>query len=136
MKVEIVTPVGVKFSGEAAGIVAPGATGDLGLLPGHRSMMSALRTGQAVVSVAGQEPIHLVIDGGYVHVVGGELVTITTELCEGWSDIDRDKARVAADHAREALTNAKEAVSTKAWQVKKHDLELAETRLRVVASRP
>lgn len=136
MKVEIVTPVGVKFSGPAAGIIAPGATGDLGLLPGHRAMMSALRTGQAIITVPGQEPIHLVIDGGYVHVVGGDLVTITTELCEGWQELDKDKIRVAADKARDELAAAKEAVSTLAWQVKKHDLDLAETRLRVAASRP
>ncbi len=136
MKVEIVTPVGVKFSGDAGGVMAPGVLGDMGLLPGHQPMLAALRTGEAVVSIPGQEPLHLVIDGGYAHVVGGDQVTITTELCEAWQEIDAAAAQALLDTASAALAATKEDVSTMAWQVKKHDVDLATTRLRVVASKP
>jgi F-type H+-transporting ATPase subunit epsilon len=135
MKVEIVTPVGVKFSGEAAGVRAPGALGELGILPGHRTMMAALRTGVCIVAVPEKDPLHLVIDAGYVHVTDGKNVTITTELCEGWQDIDAAVARVDQEKATAALSAIKDDISTLLWQARRHDLDLAETRLRVAASK-
>ena len=136
MHVTIVTPVGVKFDGEAAGVTAPSVLGDVGVLPGHQPMMAALRTGQAIVSVPGQEPLHLVLDGGYLHVVGGDHVNIVTELCESWSEIDSGKAKTDYDTALAALTATREDIASATWQVRKHDVDLAETRLRVVASKP
>lgn len=136
MQVTIVTPVGVKFAGDAASITAPSVMGDVGILPGHRPLMAALRTGLATVGIPGQEPLHLVVDGGYVHVVSGDHVSIVTELCEGWNEIDAAKAKADHEAATVALQQSREAVSSLGWQVKRHDVDLAETRLRVLASRP
>lgn len=136
MKVDIVTPVGVKFSGEAASVTAPGVMGDVGILPGHQPMLAALRTGVCTLSVPGQEPTHLVIDGGYLHVVGGEAVSITTELCETWQEVDVTAARTALEAATATLAATKDDISTRSWRSKKHDVDLADTRLRVAATKP
>jgi F-type H+-transporting ATPase subunit epsilon len=136
MKVEIVTPVGVKFAGECSGVIAPGVLGDLGILPAHEPILAALRTGICIVSVPGNEPQQLVMDGGYLHVTEAGGVTITTELCEAWQEVDAGKAKEALVEAQAALLASKEPTSSKTWQVKKHDVDLAETRIRVAAARP
>ena len=136
MKVEIVTPTGVKFAGEAAQIVAPGLLGDLGILPNHEPILAALRTGLCTIHVPGNEPQPLVVDGGYLHVTEAGQVTIATELCEAWQEVNVDAARAALETATVALLGSKEATTSQAWQVMKHDVELAETRIRVGGARP
>lgn len=136
MQVEIVTPVGVKYSGEAKGVIVPGALGDMGILPGHQPMLAALRTGACFVDLGQHDPLALVVDGGYVHVTDGVKVTITTELCETWQEIDAVAVRAQLDQANAALLATRDAVSTLAWQGKKHAVDLADTRLRVAATKP
>lgn len=136
MQVTIVTPVGVKFAGEAASVIAPSQSGDVGILPGHQPLMAALRTGPAVVTIPGQEALYLVVDGGYVHVVDGEKVSIVTELCEGWRDIDAAAAKADYEAAFAVLQKASEETESATWKLKKHDVDLADTRIRVAATRP
>lgn len=136
MQVEIVTPVGVKYSGEAKGVIVPGVLGDMGILPGHQPILAALRTGACFVDVGQHEPIALVLDGGYVHVVEGHKVTVTTELCETWQELNEGDTRAALEEANLTLSQARESVSTLAWLGKKHAVDLATTRLRVLATKP
>lgn len=134
MQVTIVTPVGVRFAGEAQSVIAPSVKGDVGILPGHQPLMAALRTGTAVVNVPGQEPLQLVIDGGYIHVVDGEKVSIVTELCEGWRDIDAGSAKTQYDEALAVLQKATEETESETWKNKMRNVDLAQARVRVAAS--
>ena len=135
MKVEIVTPVGIKYSGEVQGVIAPGASGDLGILPGHQALLSGLRTGVCTVQLGPHNDLLLAVDGGYVHVVGGESVTITTELCEKAEDIVLDVARKQLEEATAELAQTREDVATELWKVRKRAVDLAETRVRVGATK-
>ena len=131
MKCEIVTPVGIKFSGEVQGVIAPGESGDLGILPGHQALLSGLRTGVCTVQLAQHNDLPLVIDGGYVHVVGGETVTITTELCEKAEDIVLSEAQKQFAEATAALIATGDGIATELWKVRKRAVDLADTRIRV-----
>lgn len=135
MKVEIVTPVGIKYSGECLGVIAPGAAGDLGVLPGHQALLSALRTGVCTVQLGPHNDVPLVVDGGYVHVVGGQVVTITTELCEKAEDLTPDVARQQLEAATAELAATTEDVKSELWKVRKRAADLAETRVRVAATK-
>lgn len=135
MKCEIVTPVGIKYSGSVAGVIAPGESGDLGILPGHQTLLSGLRTGVCTVQLAPQNDILLVIDGGYVHVVGGDVVTITTELCEKAEDVVVEATRKQLEDAVVALAATHDDVTTELWKVRKRAVDLAQTRLRVAGAR-
>jgi F-type H+-transporting ATPase subunit epsilon len=135
MKCEIVTPVGIKYSGECLGVIAPGMSGDLGILPGHQALLSALRTGVCTVQLGPHNDVPLVVDGGYVHVVGGQTVTITTELCEKAEDLALDVARKQLDEASSELAATKDGVETELWKVRKRAVDLAETRVRVAATK-
>jgi len=136
MQVEIVTPVGVKYSGEAKGVIVPGVLGDMGILPGHQPILAALRTGACFVDVGQHEPIALVVDGGYVHVVEGNKVTVTTELCETWQEINEAESCAALDQANATLSQSQESVSTRTWLGKKRAVDLEITRVRVLATKP
>ncbi len=136
MQVEIVTPQGEKFSGEAASIRASTVAGEVGILPGHRDMMTALGTGPcAVLSSTNSDPTVFLLDEGYLQVSQqGAQVIIVTELAETPADIDVDAARKALDAGRKALDESKEAVGSEAWKVKRHVVALAEARLAVAGA--
>ncbi len=136
MQVTIVTPVGVKFAGEAASIVAPSVSGDVGILPGHQPMLAALRTGPALVTIAGQEPLHLVIDAGYMHVISGDHVSIVTELCESWKEVDVARATSELTEATQVLQQAREEIDSATWKAKKRAVDLASTRIAVGNAKP
>lgn len=136
MQVTIVTPVGVKFAGEVATLVAPSMAGDVGILPRHQPLMAALRTGPALLTIPGQEPLRLLLDGGYMHVVNGEHISIVTELCEGWREIDVAAATAELQRATAELLQAREEVASATWQAKKHAVDLAATRIVIGNSKP
>lgn len=143
MKVEIVTPVGLKYSGDAAGVIAPGSLGDVGILPGHQPMVAGLRTGICVIQNPGgtakqgvDADLRLLVDGGYLHVVGGQTITITTELCEQWDEVDVPAARKTLEAATAELLASREETSSQMWLVKKHRVDLADARVRIGAMKP
>ncbi len=135
MQVVIVTPGGEKFAGEAASVRAPGRAGELGLLPGHRDMIAALRVGICEITPPNHgEPVAILVDEGYVQVSGGERVIVVTEKAELKNDVDVEAARADFEQARGDLRGATDATHSETWQVRKHALDLAETRLRVAGA--
>lgn len=55
LKVEIVAPDQVLWSGQADAVSAPAADGDMGLLPGHESVLVTLRPGTVRVRTGSKE---------------------------------------------------------------------------------
>ena len=51
-KVDVVTPDGTAFSGEAEIMVVPGAAGELGILAHHAPLISSLKPGRTHLTVA------------------------------------------------------------------------------------
>ena len=45
LALEIVTPDGLKLTTQVAELTAPSVDGEFGVLPGHRPMLAALKTG-------------------------------------------------------------------------------------------
>ena len=58
IKVEIVTAERIVYSGEVNEIVAPGAEGQLGILPHHAPLMTSLDAGELVIKTESGEIIH------------------------------------------------------------------------------
>ena len=132
MNVDIVTPVGELFVGEAAEIVAPGAVGEFGVMSRHRDLCVALGTGICRIKHPDGETDHILLDEGYLQVSRGERVIIVTEHAERKADIDEAKTRDDFDKAKAELDAARESVGKSSWQVKKHALSLAEARLKLL----
>jgi F-type H+-transporting ATPase subunit epsilon len=69
VKLEIVTTEETIFSDDVDIIIAPGAEGQLGILPRHASLLTALNSGDIVVRKDGKESV-VKVEGGFLEVAG------------------------------------------------------------------
>ena len=99
LQLEIVTPERRAFTDEVDMVIVPGIEGQLGILPHHTRLISALGTGELRIKQAGSEQIML-ISGGFVEVRPDKVV-IMADVAEHSDEIDEAKA-VEARRAAEA----------------------------------
>ena len=103
MQFEIVTAEGVLYSDEVDGIVAPGADGELGVLPNHASLLTVLKAGELRI-MKGNEETDIAITGGFLEVLGNK-VTILADAAERSEEIDIARAEEAVARAQERVAN-------------------------------
>ncbi len=116
---QIVTPDGMIYDGQAEELIVRTTTGDLGILAGHVNCVAPLGMGRATVIVDGKKRYGACI-GGMLSVVDGKVTLVPTTF--EWADtIDAKRAEASYEKAQKVL-NDKAASST--------DLKLAEARLR------
>ena len=99
MRLRIVTPTETLADVEVAEISAPGAAGEIGVLPQHVTFLGQLDAG-LVTYVAEGKKVRVVITGGYAEIVD-ETVTILADDAQFAVDIDSDVARKELERARE-----------------------------------
>ena len=123
---EIVTPDGRAFDGEAESLLVHTTEGDVEILCGHMDYLAAIGTGRARILVNG-EARRASCSGGFLSVAGGEvrLVAVTFEFAE---DIDEKRALAAKERAEMAIANAKDRQEKKVAEAK---LLRALNRLRI-----
>jgi F-type H+-transporting ATPase subunit epsilon len=102
ISLEIVTPAGVALSETVDDLTAPSADGEFGVLPGHRPLVAALRTGIMSYHKGGEE-IHLAVGPGFVEVAGDRAVLLTDHVARR-SDIDPVRVRLELKEVDEALS--------------------------------
>ena len=117
---EIVTPDGEFFRGEAQSLTVRTVDGDVGILAGHADYVTALGMGMAKLNIDGQVRTAACI-GGLLMVSGGSVRLVATTF--EWSEtIDVARAKASAARARLVLDNReKHTVS---------EITLAEARLK------
>ena len=103
LDLEIVTPEGKKLHEPVRELTAPGAAGELGILPGHVPILTTLEPGAlSYIPAKGGPARILAVSDGYLEVLADRLVVIT-ETAEFKEDIDADRARRALDDATKKL---------------------------------
>ena len=130
MKLDIVTAEGVVFSEDVDVVVAPGIEGQLGILPHHAPLMTALQAGELRVRKAGEE-FFLAISGGFLEV-RPDRVIVLADAAEKAEEIDIARAEEAKRRAEESLSRpapGADAARTEAA------LRRSLTRLKVVEKR-
>jgi F-type H+-transporting ATPase subunit epsilon len=86
LHLEFVSPERVLFSGDVDQVDLPGAEGDMGILPGHAPLVTALRPGIVTVFRDGKrEPI--VVIGGFAEVSPAGL-TVLADNAVARADFD------------------------------------------------
>jgi F-type H+-transporting ATPase subunit epsilon len=98
---KIVTPEGVGLDMQVLELTAPGESGQFGVLPGHRPLLAALRTG-IVSYVAEGETRSLAVGPGFVEVIDDRAVLLTQRFVAK-QDVDPVAARRELREADEAL---------------------------------
>jgi F-type H+-transporting ATPase subunit epsilon len=100
-QLNIVTPQGQAYSGEAERVVLPGTEGDFGVLPDHERFLTPLRIGEVEIT-NGSETLFAAIAEGFAEVQGDQ-VAVLVESCELAGDIDLARAERARDRAEQNL---------------------------------
>lgn len=86
ISLEIVTPEGVALRETVEELTAPSVNGDFGVLPGHRPLLAALRTGIATYRT-GTNEIRVAVGPGFAEVTDDRVVLLTDRFCRR-DDID------------------------------------------------
>ena len=123
---EIVTPDGLVYDGEAESLLVHTTEGDVEILRGHMDYIAAVDIGRARVLANGQSRTASCA-GGFLSVSAGavRLVAVTFEFAE---DIDEKRALAAKERAESAIANAKDRQAKKIAEAK---LMRALNRLRI-----
>lgn len=101
--VSLLSPVRPYANVKAVLLQAPGAEGQMGLLPGHAPMVSQLKPGILEIKLAeGKEAVQFYISGGYLEFLNNT-AKILAEIVEEHSDIDADRVARAEKRASERL---------------------------------
>jgi len=100
-RLEIVTPEKKVFSEDVRFVVVPGAEGELGILPEHAALMSALKIGVLKIQQEGKN-FKMAVSGGFVEVRNSR-VTVLADAAESADQIDRDRAEAAKARAEQRL---------------------------------
>jgi len=126
LHVEVVTAERELYSGEADIVTAPGAEGQLGILPRHAALLAFLNPGPLHIKLRGAEEI-LFVSGGFLEVFHNT-VTVLADTAEHAEEIDQARAQEARRRAQERLAQAQSETERAELQ---GALERAINRLRV-----
>ena len=102
LQLEIVSPERRAFTDEVDMVIVPGIDGQLGILPHHTRLISALGTGELRIKKGGTEQI-LFISGGFVEVRPDKVV-VMAETADMASEINLEAAQQARREAEKALS--------------------------------
>lgn len=118
-RLQIVTPDGLAFEGEAEKISVRTIEGEIGILARHIDYVSPLGMGEAVVTDAEGKERRAACIGGMVAVHNGNVRLVATTF-EWAENIDLERAKAAEQRAREIMARP---------GLNDRDLKLAEAKL-------
>ena len=125
-RLQIVTPDGGAFDGEAEALRARTTEGYVSIRAQHADYLAVLGVGEVAVTQEGKERI-AACGGGFLSVENGEVRLVATSF-EYADDIDVARAKAAQKRAEELLKEAKE---DKDIQLAKAKLSRALNRLKI-----
>ena len=125
-QLEIVTPARLLVKEAAEEAQIPGATGYLGILPGHAPLITELGVGEITYKASGTTHT-LAVAWGFAEVLPDK-VTILAEAAERPQEIDVERAQKAKERAEQRLKSS----TTEVDYARAEDaLRRAETRIDV-----
>ena len=132
LKLEIVTPERKVFGDEVDSVTVPTVSGEIGLLPNHAPLISALKPGVLSYSVRGQVE-RMVVSSGFVEL-SGNTVSVMADVAESANEIDAAEARSEQDAAEKALAAAGQ-LSVEETEAERTRLEHSQARVQLVSGR-
>ena len=130
MRLEVITAEQQVYSDEVEVLIAPGIDGEMGILPHHAPLMTALQPGEILIRKDGEET-YLAVSGGFLEVMGNQ-VTILADACERSDEIDEERAQEAMQQAQERLASRTADIDLSQATA---EVRRAESRLRVARRR-
>ena len=106
-RVDVITPEGPVFEGEAEIVVVPGTAGQLGIMANHAPLVSSLEPGELHVTDMQGQRHEFATDGGFVEVRRNETLVLVGEAVPA-DQIDAAAARARLEQAQAELERARE----------------------------
>lgn len=101
LRLDIVTAERAVYSEDVDMVIAPGALGQLGILPYHTPLMTILEPGE-LIAKKGSDEFSLVVSGGFLEV-RPERVIVLADTAERAEEIDIARAEEAKQRAEKRL---------------------------------
>jgi F-type H+-transporting ATPase subunit epsilon len=101
LKLDIVTVERLVYSQDVDMVIAPGISGEMGILPRHAPLLTALTYGELRVR-RGDDESSFAISGGFMEVQP-DRVTVLADTAERADEIDLERAEAARRRAEERL---------------------------------
>ena len=105
LHLDIVSAEQAIFSGEAEMVVAPGETGELGILPEHVALLTRIKPGTVRLKVPGADKEEVIYVSGGMMEVQPHMVTVLADTSVRAENLDEEKALEAKRAAEEAIAN-------------------------------
>ena len=80
IQVQLLTPNGSIFSGEAESVRVPGVSGSFAVKGGHAPLISPLERGEVLITLADQKTESYQIDGGVVEVLDDRVAVLAESI--------------------------------------------------------
>ena len=129
-QVDIVSAEQQIFSGEATMVIAPGESGELGILPEHMPLLTRVKPGTVRIQPAGGGEEEVIYVSGGMMEVQPDRVTVLADTSVRAHDLDEAKAMEAERLAKEALADRSGAIDHAKAQI-----ELAQAAAQIAAIR-
>ncbi len=104
MRLSVLSPEGTLIDTDVTEVYAPGAIGEMGVLPGHTTFLGNLGIGEIRYKGAGRAG-SLIMSGGVLEVMGDD-ITILADAAMSPGDIDVGKARQDLAEVEKSLNTA------------------------------
>lgn len=125
LKLEVVTPEKRVVDAEVDSVTVPTASGEVGVLPNHAPLVSAVKPGILSYS-AKSGPEKLVVSGGFLEI-SSDMVSVLVDSAEAVGEIDVDAARARREEAERTLGAG--ASTVEEMEPVREELDLALARL-------
>jgi len=102
LRLEIVTPEALTFTGDARMVVVPGVEGELGILPDHMPLMTEIIPGEVGVTTSGGEELRFAVGGGFLEILP-DRVSVMTDMAVSEGDIDEKAVQEAIARAEREM---------------------------------
>ena len=118
MRFKLVTPEKTLVDADVEAVYATTADGEVGILPRHVPLLSALDIGMLRFVRDGQ-PTPAAVMGGMLHTDGQEVIVLS-ESAELGDDIDKARAEAAKQRAEQRLASQEASVDSKRARMALH----------------
>jgi F-type H+-transporting ATPase subunit epsilon len=118
LSLEIVSPERPVAQQDVDFVVLPAVDGEIGILSGHTHLLTVLGVGELRITASGQVST-FAVSGGFAEVHPNR-VSVFAEAAEMATEIDTERARLAAERAKQEISQA----------ASPEDLSLAQAALR------
>jgi len=107
---EIVTPERIVYAGEVRMVIVPTIDGEIGILPLHAPLVSALRPGEIRLRYPNDDVEWFAVSGGYIQVYNDKVIILADQAILA-SQIDVEHVRQSLEFIQRRLDELPEAGS-------------------------